>query len=253
VAADKLGNRATNAWSFDLEVQPLVATNLFVFGSVQAQKSGQRIGNIPTAVLSAAMAAGAQPWTLASVAADRLVVAYTGSSAPAIAVGAYLSNLTPANTNEIFYRQVTSINDDALNKRLTVYTIDVTLETIVQQGSLSVSSDSMVLNVGTDGAITKAAFIEASVTLPPIGFSLDGTVFTLKGTNAITMGTNEMDLIKLTAKKLHWWWTPKLMVRLDISPSGLSRFEAVASGNVDSETILNLEVLLLGACREYPI
>src|SRR6266545_645310 len=51
VVADTLGYSATNTWSFTLELQPQVVSNLFVFGSPQAQRTGQRIGNIPTAVL----------------------------------------------------------------------------------------------------------------------------------------------------------------------------------------------------------
>jgi hypothetical protein len=52
VAADTLGNAGTNTWNFTLETQPQVVTNLFVFGSPHAQRAGQRIGNIPTAVLA---------------------------------------------------------------------------------------------------------------------------------------------------------------------------------------------------------
>ena len=227
-----------------------MVTNLFVFGSVQAQKSGQIIGNIPTAVLSSRlggpvkMDGGAQPWTLVSVATDRLILAYTGNSAPAINGGTFLSNLHPANTNEIFYRRVTSFSDDAVNKRLTVFTTDATLESLVQQGSLSVSSDSMVLNVGANGAITKAAIIGGSVTLNRIGYSLDGTEFKLKN-------ADDLELIKLTAEELHWWFTPKINTSLDIAWNKLNRFEAVASGNINSAMMFNLDVLMLGLRQEY--
>ena len=60
IAADTLGNRATNAWSFKLEVEPQVVTNLFVFGSPQAQLMGQRIGGGTLQT----MAVGANRWTL---------------------------------------------------------------------------------------------------------------------------------------------------------------------------------------------
>ena len=68
VVADTLGNAATNTWNFTLEVQPQAVSNLFVFGSPQAQRAGQQVGNIPTAALArrlgpVPMGAG-DPWTL---------------------------------------------------------------------------------------------------------------------------------------------------------------------------------------------
>jgi len=51
VTADTLGNITTNTWGFTLESQPLVVTNPFVFGSPQAQRTGQQIGNIATRAL----------------------------------------------------------------------------------------------------------------------------------------------------------------------------------------------------------
>jgi len=250
VAADVIGNRATNTWSFDLEVQPIVVSNLFVFGSVQAQKIGQKIGNIPTAVLAVRSGgpfkvdADAQPWTLESVDADRLIVAYTGNAAPTIAVGAYLSNLTPASTQEIFYRKVTSVSDDPANKRLTVFTMNVTLENMVQQGSLSVSADSVVLNVADKGKITAAMSIGGTVNFPRIGYSLDGAEFKLKN-------AKDEEFIKLTAEELHWWLTPRISAAMDLSQGKLDRFEAIASGNIDSAKVFNLDVLLLGVRGEY--
>ncbi len=249
-AADILGNRGTNTWSFDLETQPLVVSNLFVFGSAQAQKAGQRIGDIPAAVLAGRpggavkMDSGAHPWRLASVAPGRLVVAYTGNSAPAIPAGAYLSNLTPASTNEIFYRRVVSLSDDAASQRLTLLTEEATLESLVQQGALSVSPDSAVLNVGPDGSITKAFYLGATVAFPRQGFSLDGAEASLKG-------ADDLEIAKLAAEELHWWFTPKLSAAMELALGKLSRFEAVASGNLDSAMVFSLDVRLLGVSREW--
>jgi hypothetical protein len=66
-----------------------------------------------------------------------------------------------------------------------VFTIDVTLESLVQQGSLSVSSDSMVLNVGAGGAITKAVFGGAGGRLGL--FHLFGVVGSVRTTIYIAM------------------------------------------------------------------
>ena len=52
VLADVLGNRATNNWSFTLEIEPKVVSNLVVFGSPQAQVAGQQVGSGPTTALA---------------------------------------------------------------------------------------------------------------------------------------------------------------------------------------------------------
>jgi hypothetical protein len=84
IAADTLGHAGTNIWSFTLETEPQVVTNLFVFGSPSAQKSGQRVGDIPTAKLAALLGpipkASGPPWTLESVEANRLVLSYTNTA-----------------------------------------------------------------------------------------------------------------------------------------------------------------------------
>ena len=92
IMADTLGYTATNIWSFTLEVQPQVVSNLFVFGSPQAQRTGQQIGNIPTAALAHSfgpipMGAG-DPWTLELVASNRLELSYT-NTAPGFTANTY--------------------------------------------------------------------------------------------------------------------------------------------------------------------
>ena len=252
IVADVSGNRATNTWSFDLEVQPEVVTNLFVFGSSQALRAGQRVAPSPMATVASRLNGpvrqnvNAQPWTLFQVAADRIVVAYTGGTAPAIPTGAFVCNQAPANTNEVFYRQVTSVSNDAANKRLTLFTTDASLERLVQNGSLAISGNSEVLEVGSNGAIAKAIVIDGMVEFPRVGFSLDGTEFKLKNNDGF-------DLIKLTAKELHCWLTPRLSTALEISSGKLERFDAIASGNISSAMILELDVLMRGARREYTL
>lgn len=120
--ADTLGNAGSYDWTFTLENEPQVVGDLFVFGSPEAQRSGQRVGAIPTRVLaeraatgSIRMNSGSDPWTLDSVQADRIVLAYTGATAPVFAPDTYLANLTPASLDEVFYRKVTSSSDDPAN------------------------------------------------------------------------------------------------------------------------------------------
>jgi hypothetical protein len=147
IVSDTLGNAMTYAWSFDTELEPHIAENLFVFGSSQAQKLGQRIGPSPTAFLSKRYSgnqrlqasAAASPWEIRSVEDDRILLAYTGAAPPSIPTGTFLSNLTPTSKDEIFYRRALSVSDDSANKLLTIFTEEVNLEEIIQQGSLQLS------------------------------------------------------------------------------------------------------------------
>ncbi len=103
VAADTLGHTLTHTWSFRLEPEPLVAANIFVFGSPTAQRAGQRVSG-PAAALAARFPApvGPQraveppPWSIHEVLADRVVIACAAGSAPVFAAGQLICNLAPA-------------------------------------------------------------------------------------------------------------------------------------------------------------
>ena len=247
VVADTLGYTATNAWRFDLEVQAQVVTNLFVFGSPQAQRTGQQIGNIPTAALARRfgpipMGAG-EPWTLELVASNRLELSYT-NTAPGFATNLYVCNLTPVGPEDIFNRRITGTSDDQANKRLTLFTVEVPLTDLATNGSASVSAESVILEAGTNGAFVKAFYVGGTITFPRMGYSLDGAEFTLKDS------VGDFDLVKLTMEEQHWWLTPRLQVGLDLGWGGLKRFEAIASGNVDAASVWEADVLLAGAALE---
>jgi len=256
VMADTLGHFATNTWSFTLESQPQTVTNLFVFGSPHAQRTGQQIGNIPTRVLAARagpIAAGAgDPWTLALVATNYLVLSYT-NTAPGFTVGQYVCNLTPASPAEIFNRKITAVSDDPANKLLTLGTVEVPLTEIATNGSASVSSDSMILQMDTNGVFNKAFSISGTVTFPRIGYSLDGAEFKLRQNgyettfNGSTLSLGDPpDLLHVTAQQLHWWLTPSLKASVDVNWGKLTHFEAIASGTVDQAAIFDADVLLAG-------
>ena len=256
IIGDILGNRSTNSWTFTLEIQPQVVTNLFVFGSPHAQRTGQQIGDIPTRALAAragpiAVGAG-DPWTLAQVGSNYLTLAYT-NTVPGFTVGQYVCNLTPVSPAEIFNRKITSISDNPGNKLLTLFTVEVPLTEIATNGSASVSSDSMILQTGTNGAFVKAFSIGGTVTFPRIGYSLDGAEFKLRQNgfestiNGTTLSVGDPpDLFHVTAEQLHWWLTPRLQTSIEINWGSLKRFQAIASGNVDQASIWDADVLLAG-------
>jgi formylglycine-generating enzyme required for sulfatase activity len=257
IMADTLGNVGTNTWSFTLENQPQTVTNLFVFGSTQAQARGQQIGNLATRALvksSGPIPKGSgYPWTLAQVATNFLRLAYT-NTAPVFTVGQYVCNLTPASPAEIFNRKITSISNDSAHKLLTLSTVEVPLTEIATNGSVSVSSDSMILQMGTNGVFAKTLSVSGTVTFPSIGYSLDGAEFALRQDgfastiDGVTLSVGSApDLVHVTAEQLHWWLTPQLQASLDINWGSLQRFQAIASGTVAQAAIFDADVLLAGA------
>lgn len=250
IAADSLGNAGTNTWNFTLEVQPQVVTNLFVFGSPQAQRTGQRIGNIPTAALAARFGpipmGGGDPWTLELVESNRLVLSYT-NVAPGFATNLYVCNLTPVGPGDIFNRKVTSITDDPGNKRLTLFTVEVPLTEIATNGAISISSGSVILETGTNGTFARAFSIDGTITFPRIGYSLDGTEFKLKDS------VGDFEIVNLTLEEQHWWLTPRLQVALEVNWGELKRFEAIASGNIESASVWDVDLLLAGLALEKTI
>jgi formylglycine-generating enzyme required for sulfatase activity len=251
IVADTLGNRGTNSFSFKLEVEPQVVGNLFVFGSSQAQRAGQRVGSIPTAVLATRFGGGGgpiragdgDPWTLQLVESNRVVLAYT-NTAPVFALDQYVCNLTPASPSEIFNRKITHITDDPGNKLLTLYTIEVPMEEMVTNGTAAVTGDSYILEMGTNGMFARAFAIGGSVTFPQLGISFDGMELHWKEQ------TTGLDIVRFTAEELHWWITPRISAELEISGKKLKRFEAVASGTATAAAIGEIDFLLAGIAYE---
>lgn len=232
VAADILGNVGTNTWSFTLEVQPQVATNLFVFGSSQAQVMGQRVGNIPTAALAKRLGPVPQgtsgnPWTLESVQSNSLVISYTNTP-PNFTTNTYVCNLTPATTNDIFYREIVAVSNDPVNMLLTLFTTNVPLAQIIPEGSASLSSSSMIYNVGTNGAFLSQALIAGTLTLPTLGADFSGrTIYDANG-------------VSLTLNQGYWEFTPSLQIEFETHLFSLQRFQAEFVGDMNAALVPEL-------------
>lgn len=189
--ADPLGNSVTHDWSFTLEREVILADGLFTFGSPDAQRAGQRVPAIPTRMLAERLGAGGpirandHEWTLDAVTADSVVIAYSGETAPVFAIDQYLTNLTPATVDEVFYRKVTSIADDTVAKRLTLGTVDVPSWEVIQDASLALSPDDLAYEVDGDGRIIRAYALKSfsaskTFTLQPLQVNwADKSVFGL--------------------------------------------------------------------------
>ena len=249
VAADTKGNTLTHTWSFKLEPVPQVAANIFVFGSPAALQFGQQASG-PAAALAARFAAAPlknapalSAWSIQSVAADRIVIAYPAGGAPVFPVGQLLCNLAPVKVQEIFCRRVLSVTDDPANSRLTVFTTDVPLTDLVQDGAVSFTAASVGYDTAADGTLIAAPALTGTVTFPAINFDLSGTQFTLK----TPAPAPQFDALKLTMDECFWRMTPQLQVSLEIGSGGLKSFQAVATGAVSTALVLDADVLLVGA------
>jgi formylglycine-generating enzyme required for sulfatase activity len=262
--SDTLGNATNLSWSFDLEVEPQVVSELFVFGSQQAQIMGQSMGNSPTAFL-----AGSHPeiakqtpvdsWTLFKVDPGQLILVYT-TTPPTIPVGTYVCNQTPGSVGEIFYRKVDSTYNDNGNKWFRINTVDVPLEEMVQQGSISITGDSVILPLEGGGAIQKAVSIKSLTEFDPLGFSLDGATIKLRSDGfettigGLTSSTGSgQPWLSIAAEELHWWLTPSIQTSLEIGLTGLKRFEGVVRGELDAAIVLDASVLQPGAAVDVEI
>lgn len=236
IATDVNGYVGTNNWSFDLELEADVTTNLFVFGSPEAQRAGQEIGNIPTRVLAERAVGGpvrmngTGTWEIQSVETNRIFISYTDATAPLFNEGDYLANLTPASVDEIFYRQITGLSDDTANNLLTLVTRDARLTEMVAEGTASITDESMILEVSTNGTIVSARAVEKawdfSVPLERIGYSLDGETFTAQN-------------LSITAEECNFWLYPSLEVALEIKAWKVERFKAIVHADLEGALIIN--------------
>ncbi len=258
VVADLLGHSLTNSWSFRLEPEPEVTTNIFVFGSPTAQRAGQRVSG-PAVVLARGYSSmpiradePAVTWAVHSVGSNSVVLTYTNGPAPEFTVGQLICNLTPATVDEIFYRRVLSISDEPASNRLTLVTEDANLTNFVTRGAVSISDNSTVFEVDSNGVIVRA--VSGTLTFPRIGFDLSGTEFGLRedGFEVTVKGVtysvgSQMKWINVVLPEYSWWLTPRVQAGLEIDVGGIKSFEGIVQGDVDVATVIEADVVLAGA------
>ncbi|MCH8539370.1 MAG: SUMF1/EgtB/PvdO family nonheme iron enzyme [Opitutales bacterium] len=132
---------------------------LLVLGSPEAQRMGQVIPETTTNVLLDRFGdpgewdEGATPWRLFLVREDRVVIQYEGNEPPTIREGTLLSNLTPRNTTEIFYRKVVGVANDHGNSLLTLFTRDVPVVQMVGTGQARVTDFMVSFLLEEDGSM----------------------------------------------------------------------------------------------------
>lgn len=228
VVADVLGNSTNHVWTFDLEGETQVAANLFVFGSSQAQLSGQQSdggGGVRAVLAGQPRTSASGDWRLAEVLPDRIVISYTGS-APALAVGTYVCNQTPTKADQIFYRKVNARSDDTTNRRLTLFTQDVPLTEIMPKGSLALSGESRIYEVGEDSALMGLMGVfEREFELPSVGADVSGVIPHNSG----------QEIIKLDLASI--WLHSKLKLAFENAGGELQRFTLHLDGKIEAELV----------------
>ena len=233
VVADTLGNSLTHTWSFRVETQAIVAHNVIVFGSPEAQQAGQLLdGDSPTADLASRFpdpepTGEPEPpaWSIASVEADRIMISYTAGQPPAMAADTLACNLTPSSVDQVFYRKIVSTSDDPSSSLLTLFTEDVPLEQFIQRGSASISQDTVVYETDAGGNIVGAVDGPLEAKLGSIGPDLSGEV--LWNGNGATVLWDEA----------RWQLTPTIQTSLEIEDFKLERFNSTLKGNIESALV----------------
>jgi sulfatase modifying factor 1 len=224
--SDPLGNTLLHEWNFELERETEVEENLFVFGSPEAQRAGQRLEG-SSATLAARFHTGPirmgdtdPDWSIHQVLEDRIVIAYD-TAAPVLSVDQFISNLAPAHVDEIFYRQVTAVQDDTLEKRLTLMTTEVTLPVLLKNASFSLPQDAVLLQFDENGTLVQNLSLNTTITLPSLGADFSGT----------SIAFNENVALSFPEAKalLH----PSIGFGLDLSEGNVDRFEISANAALE--------------------
>ena len=128
VCADVLGNATTSAWTFTLEVQPVVTNVLIHLPPPAALRN--------SALAQAAKKHGAnflEGLSIVTFETNLIVFSYSGTN-HGLYTGGILVSHDPAR---FFYRQITSLTNDTNSHTVTTYTTNVPLTALVQEGTFS--------------------------------------------------------------------------------------------------------------------
>ncbi len=232
--SDTLGSSTNYVWQFELEKQTQTASNMFIFGSPDAQRAGQHLSGM-SATLAARfggpvrMSGSSQSWEIDSVTTNEIVLAYT-NSAPSFSVGQLVANLAPSHVSEIFYRQINTLSDDTTNKLFTLQTTEVTLPDFLTDASFTIGEDAVFLEIDENGNMVRALELDATFQLPDIGADFSGdTLFT---SGALTM----------TMREGKFLFHPKLKVSLKTAWGTVERFEAQVAGDLEISCVPLIQV-----------
>jgi len=233
--SDTLGNSTNYTWSFEMEQEIDAATNLFVFGSPDAQRAGQQLSGLSATVAArfngpVRMSGSTQEWEIDNVTTNEIVLSYS-TNAPTFEVGQLLANLAPAHVSEIFYRRIDSIADNTVSNLLTLGTTEVLIGEMMENGSFSLGDgDAVFLEFDENGTLISAVDVNKTIPLPVIGADFTGTSLWSSGALDLSLAEGCFTL------------SPVLKISLETEGKGVERFEAELSGDLNISCVPQLTV-----------
>lgn len=235
VCADVLGNTATSAWTFTLEVQPVVTNVLIHLPPPAALKN--------SALAQAARKHGANfldGLSIVTFETNLIVFSYSGTN-HGLYTGGILVSHDPAR---FFYRQITSLTNDTNSHTVTTYTTNVPLTALVKDGSFSPESFVVV----TDAIAAANWTVERSYALP-FSYVSEFSVLPLEFD---TDGDNDEDL-RITPGVLSIDLSGKAEVSFVIKDWQVVQFDASISSQLAAKIRARVEVLALAVSTNYSV
>ena len=243
--ADTLGNSVTYDWSFILAVEPQqLVTDLIVFGSPDAQRSGQRLTASQRVVANSLVepvrlpAGDGDTFELTSITPAQVVLTYRGATPPNYAVGNHLTNFCPTTPEEIIYREITGVTHDVVAKTLTLNTVDVELASLID-GAVGLSMESEVFDIGVNGSLQPALSLSETITFPTMEVDnfLASEPLEFKNASGVTIAT-----LGDSESEFGFTFTPSLTASLETRFGSLQSLDIDLSGVIDFSVIYRLGV-----------
>ena len=243
--ADTLGHSASYEWSFILEVAPqqLVA-DLTVFGSAEAQRAGQRLSASQRSVANSLIgpvrlpAGDGDTFEVANITPTQVLITYTGDTPPNFAAGRYITNLAPTTPEEIIYREITGVVNDATTKTLTLATVDVELAALVE-GSVGLAADSQVFDIGQSGELQPALSLSKTIIFPTMEVD---NFLAAEPLEFVTAGGSTIATLGDSNSEFGFTFTPSLTASLETKFGSLQSLDIDLGGMMDFAAVYNVTV-----------
>ncbi|MEX2607264.1 MAG: SUMF1/EgtB/PvdO family nonheme iron enzyme [Kiritimatiellia bacterium] len=258
VVADTLGNQTQINWSFELETETQTAENVFVFGSPDAQRAGQRLQGSAAALAArfqtgpVRMGDGDLNWSIQEVTENAIRIHYEGTP-PVFTEGQKLANRAPANSSEIFYRQVESVVLNTETQIIELGTVELGLADMIVQGAFSIPENPILLEMDENGTLVRSLEIAADFGLPALGADLSGIkLFRLTDEGVEVQPDQTWDeglqvelAIEVQLDEGRIMYTPNLHMALSTSLGSVDRFEVSYQGHFETACVPRIEASVM--------
>jgi formylglycine-generating enzyme len=242
--ADTLGNATTHTVICEVESQAQLAVepaNVFVFGSAAAQRSGQRLSARHTLVTRAIYgsvrlpANGGNTYELTQILPDRLVISFTGTP-PTFLVNQIVTNTAAASPDEVFYRRITSLSTSGNVLTLMTQTLD--LRAIIQNGTVTLGDQSVILPSGSAPARRVARSFDGRYNFEPVSITPTGWEAGIDFKTPEGLGVG----VKLIPDDVSFALAPYVGCSAEIKSGQLQRIRGYVGGDFAINTVCDLEI-----------